>query len=140
MRLHDGVFYCPRQELLIAKDQWAVIRIESRNPKYLLNSRYVITDRSYNKDIAPYLRGDWDEFGRIFGLNAKRTIYVHGQPRDSDVVYSFAQYHIEPSKYGLMPKLPNIIAGSNLLTNMIQGLVSPWIGFGSTMGHYHQSD
>ena len=139
MRLPDGVFYRPRQELLIAKDQWAVIRIESRNPKYLLNSRYVITDRSYNKDIAPYLRGDWDEFGRIFGLNAKRTIYVHGQPRDSDVVYSFAQYHIEPSKYGLIPKLPNITVVPNLLTNISQGLVSPWIVFGSTMGHYHQS-
>lgn len=137
MRLPDGVFYRPRQELLIEKDQWAIIRIESRNPKYLLNSRYVITPRLYKKDIAPYLRGDWDEFERLFGLNPKRTIYVHGEPRDSDVVYSFAQYG--PPKHGYIPKLPNITVVPNLLTTISQGLVSPWIVFGSTMGHYHQS-
>jgi hypothetical protein len=137
MRLPDGVFHRPRQELLIEKDKWAIIRIETRHRKHLLNSRYVITSRSYNEVIAPYLKGDWDEFERLFGLNPKRIVHIQGEPSGLDVVYSFAKYHIEPTKHGFLYKLPNITVVPNLSTINSEGLLSPWIVFGCTMGHYH---
>jgi predicted dehydrogenase/oxalate decarboxylase/phosphoglucose isomerase-like protein (cupin superfamily) len=136
MNLPEGVFDRPRQGILIAENQWAIIRIET-SPLYPANIKYKIRNRHYGETITPYLKGDWDEFDRLFGLNPKRVIQVQGQQRESDVVYCFAEHHVNPAESNAQ-KLPNITVVPNIQTTNAQGLNSPWTVFGCTMGHYHQ--
>jgi predicted dehydrogenase len=145
MRLPEGFFDRPRQELLIARDRWAIIRIETGS-RFPANESYTITARTFNQDIMPYLHGNWVKFDRLFGLRRERVTHVKGREHKSDVVYSFAEHlrdsFAEPpgdssNSPTKIQKLPNITVVPNLETTNAHGLNSAWTVFGCTMGHYH---
>lgn len=129
MKLPDGVFYRPRQEHLIAKNEQAAIRIET-GASYPANADYKINDRSFAQAIAPYLHGDWEDFDRLFRLNPRRVVSMGGKPQESPVIYSGAEHRGSS-------KLPNITVVPNLATQESRGLARPLTVFGCTMGHYH---
>lgn len=115
MNLPEGVTYYPRQECLIAKNEQAIIRIDTN---VSVNEKYDINPRYFEKAIAPFLHGDWADFDRLFRLDP------------GPVVYSGAEH-------GGDPKLPNITVIPNLTTEESRGLPRPFTVFGCTMGHYH---
>jgi predicted dehydrogenase len=127
MNLPEGVFYRPRQEHLIAKDQWATIWIKTETPG---NELYAIRERTFEVDIAPFLHGPWAEFDRLFRLDPQRGIYRERQQQPSTVVFSSAEHKGTPKK-------PNITVVPNLSTKEGHGLKHRWTVLGSTMGHYH---
>ena len=133
MKLPEGVFDRPRQEHLIAMDEWAVVRIDTGKGRFPHNKRYKIKPRTFEDAIAPYLHGDWEEFDRFFNINPYRKIYIEGQPHESPVLYSSAIHTGDP-------KLPNITVVPNLSTLESRGLGRPLWVFGSTMGHYHPAE
>lgn len=123
MNLPEGVFHSYRQKQLIARNDAAVIRIETRSGgKFPDNEPYVPKPRLFKDAIAPYLHGDWEEFDRLFGLSPLNS--------DSEVVYSGAEHSGDP-------KLPNITVLPNLAIRERRGLAQPLWVFGSTMGHFH---
>lgn len=122
MNLPEGVFHRYRQKQLIAKNDAAVIRIETRSGKFPHNEMYRIKDRLFKDAIAPYLHGDWEEFDRQFRLSPLNS--------GSEVVYSGAEHSGDP-------KLPNITVLPNLAIGERGGLAQPLWVFGSTMGHFH---
>ncbi len=126
MQLPRGIFHRPRQERLIALNEPATIRIETA-ARYPGNAGYRVNDRSFEKAIAPYLLGDWEDFDRRYRLSRQRKISVGGAHQESDVIYSGAEHRGDP-------KLPNITVLPNLTTEQ-----SAWRAFGCTMGHYHPS-
>jgi len=71
MNLPDGVSYHRRRRKcwtnLTSKGGDGLIRIDDQ-PPYDNNSAYEIEDRTFTKAIAPYLKGDWKDFDRLFGL------------------------------------------------------------------------
>ncbi len=117
MNLPEGVSYHPRQERLIAKDERAVIQIET-GVTYPNKAQYTINDRSFVHAIQPLLRGDWEDFDRQHQLNRL------------EVAYSGAEYRNQP-------KLPNITVVPNLSTKKKGSRARPPTVFGCTMGHYH---
>jgi hypothetical protein len=130
MKLPEGIFDRPRQEKLIDKDRWAIIRIDAGSGRYPHNSAYKIRDRNFNDAIAPYLHGCWEEFDRYFRFNRERVIQVEGQAKKVDSIYSTAEHRGDP-------KHPNITVIPNLTTIEGRGLPKPLRVFGTNMGHYH---
>lgn len=135
MNLPDGVFDRPRQSILIAKNEPAIIQIET-GTRFSANIPYHVTVRSYGNDVAPYLKGDWEDFDRLFGLDPNRVPNpeVDAQTLGNVVAYSFAQHEVKPEE---SQKLPNITVVPNLETTNYEGLISRRTVFGCTMGHYH---
>jgi len=135
MNLPDGVFDRPRQSLLIAKNRPAIIQIET-STRFSANMPYDVTVRSFGKDVFPYLKGDWEDFDRLFGLNPTRLTGQHGdvQKRGDGIAYSFAHHKVKPEE---SQKLPNITVVPNIETTNYEGLTSRRTVFGCTMGHYH---
>lgn len=124
MNLPKGVSYHPRQKDLIAKNKLAIIRIDTTT--YRENDRYKISERFFNKAIAPYLHGDWADFDRLFRLNPQGVIYSGAEhPNDLKVLNNIA-------------KLPNITVVPNFSTQELRGPARPLTVFGCTMGHYHE--
>jgi nucleoside phosphorylase/predicted dehydrogenase len=129
-RLPEGVFNLPRQERLIAKDERAIICINT-NPPYFGNAKYGVEDYSFEHAIAPFLHGDWDEFDRFFRLSRKRIARAAGGGAlESPLVYSSTEHSGEP-------KLPDITVLPNLTTKESRGARSPLTVFGCSMGHYY---
>jgi predicted dehydrogenase len=132
MLLPEGVFYRPRQEFLIAQDKWATIWMRT-DGKYSVNDEYTIRDRTFERDIAPFLHGDWADFHQRLKLQP-REIIKEQQEKYATAVYSGAEHRGNP-------KLPNITVIPNLTTKLTtkdsQGLMSRWEVFGCSMGHYH---
>ena len=133
MKLPEGIFERPRQEALIDKDRWAIIRIDAGSGRYPHNSHYKIRHRSFQEAIEPYLRGDWEEFDRYFRLRRQRILQVDGRPKLVDSIYSTAEHRSDPK----FPKLPNITVIPNLSTIESSGMPKPLRVFGTNMGHYH---
>jgi len=132
MNLPKGVFDRPRQPILIAKNEWAIIRIETG--QFPINHAYEIKEHSYREAIAPCLRGDWEEFDRLFGLKPRRS----GAQLDDDLdVRSVAYSVAEHIPAGDSQRLPDITVVPNLFTNNALHLISPWIVLGTSLGHYH---
>lgn len=119
MNFPEGASHHPRQERLIAKDQSAIIRIDTHIAN---NAGYYIKDRVFEKAIAPYLHGDWEDFDRLFCLEP---------PCPDRVVYSGAAHSQQP-------KLPNITVIPNLSTQESRGVPRPFTVLGCTMGHFHE--
>src|SRR6266851_4306350 len=128
MKFPGGVFYRPRQERLVAKNEPAAIRIDT-GVSYPGNADYSINDRYFDQAIAPYLHSDWEDFDRLFRLNPRRVISIGGS-REYSVIYSGGEHRGTP-------KLPNITVVPNLATKQSGCLARPWTVFGCTMGHYH---
>lgn len=137
MKLPKGCFFRPRQKALIAKDAPAIIRIETRAPHPYANLQYGINNRNFDSHIAPYLRGDWEEFDRLYTL--RKDFGFEGDLGSARVVYSGAEHPSPRADEGLF-KLPNITVVPNLETGGIKGPHSSegdCYVFGCTMGHYH---
>lgn len=132
MQLPDGVVHRPREVSLIAKDEPAAIRIETES-RYPVNAHYNVNDRSFEDAIAPFLRGDWEDFDRLFRLNPRRVVAVGGQQRESSIIYSGAEHSGSPKK-------PNITVVPNMKTKESRGLPSAYVVMGCTMGHFHPKD
>ncbi len=128
MKLPYGVSYSPRQQRLVARDEVALIRIDT-SASYPGNAEYEIKDRSFEQAIAPYLHGDWEDFDRLFRLSPQRAIYGGESP----VIYSGAEHCGSP-------KFPNITVVPNLSIKESRGLARAFRVFGCTMGHYHPDD
>src|SRR5438045_682511 len=108
MRLPDGTFYLPRQEVLIAKDADAQIRIVTVSPYATSgNGDYAINPRTFEQAIAPYLRGDWEDFHRLYQLSTRRIVGSGKQQREVPILYCGAEHRGRP-------KLPNITVVPNL--------------------------
>lgn len=133
MKLPEGIFDRPRQESLIDKDRWAIVRIDTGSGRYPHNSGYKIRDRNFAEAVAPYLHGDWEEFDRYFRFSRERIIQVEGQPKGVESIYSTAE-HVHD------PKLPNLTVIPNLTTTESRGMAKPLWVFGTNMGHYHPFD
>lgn len=130
MNLPVGVLHSPRQQSLIAKAQSAIIRIETRHP-FSHNDLYKLITLDYRQQVVPYLRGDWDDFDRIFMLD----------PQSETRIYGRAEHHGETRKPEMLkPKLPGITVVTNLPTKESRGLPSQLMVFGCTMGHSHAPD
>ena len=133
MRLPAGVFDRPRQRELIAKDEWAIMRINTEG--YQDNTLYRVDPRQFEDCVQPYLHGDWEEFNRLFCLSRWRTVHVRGQPVKARALYSRAEHFGTPRKGSR--KLPNITVVPNLAIEEASGLARPYTVLGCTMGQYH---
>lgn len=135
MKLPDGVFERLRQPDLIAKDAWAIIRIDSEGNSG--NNRwYQIRQRNFGDDIQPYMRGDWADFDRDYQLSRQRHYTLRGQRHESPTLYSGAEHTGSPGKNPV--KLPNITVVPNFSTDRpAADSPRPYTVLGCTMGHYH---
>src|SRR5215212_494371 len=88
MILPPGVFRRSSSACLIAKDQQAVIRIDTAT--FTENDSYGIEYCYFDECIAPYLNGDWKEFDEQYVLDRapERFIFEGGPPLESPVIYS----------------------------------------------------
>jgi len=132
MNLPQGVFDRPRQPLLIEKDDWAIVRIETG--RFPLNLAYQIKSRSYREAVVPCLRGDWEEFDRLFGLGPHTSDEPNANEDGHATVFSVAEHRPDAKD---LQRLPDITVVPNLTIKNTHSLISPWIVFGSSLGHYH---
>jgi predicted dehydrogenase len=136
MKLPAGVFDRPRHLALIAKDDWAIIRIDTKS--HPENAAYQINDRDdFARDVAPFLHGDWEEFDRFFGFSRLREAQLEGKTATSPVIFSGAEHAGARNLQGEWVKKPNITVVPNLSTEEARGLARPFTVFGCTLGHYH---
>ena len=121
MDILAGVGVFPFQPTLIAKDGPAFVRIDTRG--HPGNRGYEkINERTFNKAVVPYLRGDWVD-GLPFRLKTA----------PGAVAYSGAEHTGTP-------KQPNITVVPNWATQDDNGLSTPYMVMGCTMGHEHPPD
>ena len=85
MNLPPGVLYRARNVILVSRELPrkrevpAVVQIQTTG--YPNNTSYdVPVSDDYRARIVPYLRGDWEDFDRLFGFCAKRRIGKDGSP------------------------------------------------------------
>ena len=78
MNLPSGVTYQRLQDdhdrKLISKEGKGLINIDI-NPPHQMNKNYTIKDRTFDKALAPYLIGDWEDFDRLFNLIKPPAMY-----------------------------------------------------------------
>lgn len=126
MDLPNGVVYRPRQAKLIAKDGVGIISIDSTIAG---NADYRIEERTLGGSGDRYLKGDWDDFDRLFRL---RTSDSDGG--GSQIVYSTAIHDGHPRQ-------PNITVVRNLTTYEQRGVPRQMTVLGCTISRaYPRSD
>lgn len=119
MKLPGGVAHLPgRPGLVVKGSALGLISIQT-DPPFEANDGYVVNDRTFGAAIAPFLRGDWEDFDRLFGLDTPAVVYSGAEHRGQ-------------------PKLPNITVVPNLRTTNAEGLTGPLVALGCTMGHTHE--
>jgi predicted dehydrogenase len=129
MRLPEGVSHRPREKQLIAASGSAVIEIATS--AYPENQQYELTQPVFRDSIAPYLRGDWEQFDRVFRLRSRR---VEGNSVEPPPIYGRAEHRGTPRK-------PNITVLPNLEIVEHRGLASPISVLGCcTLGHFRNSE
>jgi hypothetical protein len=137
MNLPAGVFERPRESILIAKGVWGVIRIDIDQARYPNNAAYKEPEvYEYDEALSPFLRGDWDDFDRLFKLYPGdwKKLGAKGEKVDTCAVFSRAEHGADPVQGA---RLPNIMVVPNLVTKESRGLSNPLTVLGCTMGHYH---
>lgn len=124
MILPKGVVYRPRQAKLIAKDGVGIISIASAVG---CNAAYDINERTLEGSRDSYLKGDWDDFDRLFHLRS-------ADGKSPGVSYSTAVH------YGT-PRQPNITVLRNFSTFEQRGLARPLTVLGCTISRaYPRTD
>jgi len=135
MKLPAGVFRRPYSGCLIAKDEPAVIRIQTQPVDKLgNNASYRIKAYNFDDDVIAYCQGDWKDFHDQFGIERTlRTTYAGGVQQEVPISYCVA-------KHEGGPKLPDITVIPNWVTNEDRKLARSWTILGCTPGRYHPPD
>jgi hypothetical protein len=129
MQLPPGVTYRPRHDRLIARNEPAVIQIRRAERQ---NSAYVVDKpgEDYLGFIAPRLKGDWEDFDRVFQLARSRVV----DPEHNSE--SFFGNAICSDSAGF--QLPNIHVIANIPAKKGRVSSQPFTVFGCSMGELHR--
>ena len=144
MNLPPGVLYRARNAVLVGKEppvlkeapvpnegqlQKAVAVVQIQTDGYPDNMAYEVRGADdYRTGIVPYLRGDWEDFDRLFGFCAERR--VSGNDRSP---WFFGEAVHQPLAGGRT--LPDISVIANFSVRETTGVPRPLTVFGCSMGY-----
>jgi hypothetical protein len=134
MKLPRGIIRLPYSGCLIAKDEPAVIRIQTKHVDIVNNTYYRIEDYDFDNGVLAYCHGNWRDFYDRFGIQrSPRTTYAGGARHEAPISYSVATHTGDP-------RLPNLTVIPNWFTNQDRGLALSWAILGCAPGRHYTPD